>query len=36
MDRHVHKVFAAWRDKPIAAITEQDVRKRHKEMCTTG
>lgn len=36
MDRHVDKVFAAWRDKPIAAITEQDVRKRHKEMCASG
>lgn len=36
MVRHVDKVFAAWRDKPIAAITEQDVRKRHKEMCASG
>lgn len=36
MDRHVDKVFAAWRDKPIASITEHDVRKRHKEMCASG
>jgi integrase len=36
MDRHVDKVFAAWRAKPIAAITEQDVRRRHKEMCESG
>lgn len=36
MDRHVDKVFATWRDKPIASITEQDVRRRHKEMCERG
>lgn len=36
MNRHVDKVFATWRDKPIAAITEQDVRKRHREMCEAG
>ena len=36
MDRHVDKVFAAWKDKPIASITEHDVRKRHKEMRVSG
>lgn len=36
MNRHVDKVFASWREKPIAAITERDVRARHKEMCETG
>lgn len=36
MNRHVDKVFAAWKDKPITAISEQDVRKRHKEMCERG
>ena len=36
MNRHVDKVFAAWKDKPIASITETDVRKRHKEMCESG
>lgn len=36
MNRHVDKVFAYWRDKPIASITEADVRKRHKEMCARG
>ncbi len=36
MDRHVDKVFAAWRDKPIAAITEREVRNRHREMCDHG
>lgn len=36
MNRHVDKVFAAFRDRPIASIREQDVRKRHKEMCASG
>lgn len=36
MNRHVDKVFADWKDKPIASIREQDVRKRHKEMCAKG
>ena len=35
-DRHVEQVFAAWKDKPIAAITEADVRKRYTEMATKG
>ena len=34
--RHVDKVFAAWKDKPIVAITEDDVRKRHREMVEKG
>ena len=36
INRHVEKVFAAWKDKPIAAITEDDVRKRYREMATKG
>lgn len=34
--RHVDKVFAAWKDKPIASITEDDVRKRHREIVEKG
>jgi integrase len=34
--RHVEKVFTAWKDKPIAGITEDDVRKRYREMATKG
>lgn len=34
--RHVEQVFAAWLDKPIAGITEDDIRKRHREMATKG
>lgn len=34
--RHVEKVFAAWKDKPIASITEDDVRKRYREMASKG
>jgi len=36
MRRHVEKVFTTWRDKPIAAITEDDVRKRHRELMEKG
>lgn len=36
MDRHVKSVFGSWENKPIASITEADVRKRHREMCATG
>jgi len=36
MKRHVEKVFASWKDKPIVAITEDDVRKRHREMVEKG
>lgn len=34
--RHVDKVFAAWKDRPIAKITEDDVRKRHREIVEKG
>lgn len=34
--RHVEQVFVAWLDKPIAGITEDDIRKRHREMATKG
>jgi len=36
MKRHVEKVFAAWKDRPIVVITEDDVRKRHREMVEKG
>jgi integrase len=36
MKRHVEKVFASWKDKPIVAIAEDDVRKRHREMVEKG
>jgi len=36
IERHVAKVFTAWRDKPIAGITEDQVRKRYREMATKG
>lgn len=36
MNRHIDKVFAKWRDKPIAAITIEDCRQRHREMCESG
>jgi integrase len=35
-NRHIETVFAAWKDKPIASITEADVRKRYTEMATKG
>lgn len=34
--RHVDKVFAAWKHKPIVGITEDDVRKRHRELMEQG
>jgi integrase len=34
--RHVEQVFAPWIDKPILSISEEDVRKRHREMATKG
>lgn len=34
--RHVDKVFAAWKGKPILAITEDDVRRRHRELMEGG
>lgn len=36
MNRHIDKVFAAWKDKPIASITVEDCRQRHREMCEKG
>jgi len=36
MNRHIDKVFAKWADKPIASITIEDCRQRHREMCETG
>jgi hypothetical protein len=34
--RHVATTFAAWKDKPVVSITEDDVRKRYREMLTRG
>jgi integrase len=34
--RQVDKVFAGWKDKPIVSITEDDVRKRHRELVEKG
>jgi integrase len=34
--RHVEKVFTAWKDKPIIDITEDVVRKRHRELVEKG
>lgn len=36
IERHVEKVFAAWKDRPIASITAEEVRKRYREMATKG
>ena len=36
MKRHVERVFAGWKDRPIVAITEDDVRKRHRDMVEGG
>lgn len=36
MNRHIDKVFAKWVDKPIASITIEDCRQRHREMCESG
>lgn len=36
MKRHVAKVFAAWKDKPIAAITREMVKDRHTELVEKG
>jgi len=33
---HVEKVFAAWKDQPMVNITEEAVRKRHREMVEGG
>lgn len=36
MKRHVKKALAAWANRPIVAITEDDVRKRHRELVEKG
>lgn len=36
MTRHVERVFAAWENRPIASISEDDVRRRHREMAKNG
>lgn len=36
IERHVAKVFTAWKDRPIASISEDEVRKRYREMATKG
>ena len=36
MRRHIELVCALWLDKPIVGITEDDIRKRHREMATKG
>lgn len=36
IERHVAKVFTEWKNKPIASISEDDVRKRYREMATKG
>jgi integrase len=35
-ERQVETVFATWKDRPIVEITEDDVRKRHREMMQGG
>ncbi|WP_299616996.1 integrase family protein [Pelagibius sp.] len=34
--RHVTSVFAAWAERPVVSITEDDVRQRHRELVTRG
>lgn len=36
IDRHVSTTFKAWEHKPIASITEDDCRKRYREILTKG
>jgi integrase len=36
MKRHVEKALAAWKDRPIVSITEDEVRKRHRDMVEKG
>jgi len=36
MNRHINKVFAAWKGKPIVEISEHEVRKRFREMSAHG
>jgi integrase len=34
--RHVEKVFASWKDKPVASITREMVQERHRELVESG
>jgi integrase len=36
IERHVRTTFEAWKDRPIIGITEDDCRKRYREMLTKG
>lgn len=36
MERHIDKVFTAWKDRPIASLTEAEVKKRYRDMATKG
>ena len=36
MRRHVERVFADWKDKPVVSITEDAVRKRHRKIMQEG
>jgi integrase len=36
IERHVATTFAAWKDKPVASITEEMCRARYREMLTKG
>lgn len=36
IERHVKTTFEKWKDRPIVAITEDDCRKRYREMMTKG
>lgn len=36
INRHVQTTFAAWKDKPVVSISEEDVRRRYREMMTKG
>ena len=36
MKRHIDKVFTAWKDRPIASLTEAEVKKRYRDMATKG
>lgn len=35
-ERHIERVFAGWKNKPIASITEADVRKLYNKLATEG
>lgn len=36
IERHVRTTFEAWKDKPIASVTEEMCKKRYREMLTKG